>query len=241
MGVDWLKATEEERKALYRVVRAIAGASDTDILGVIAQAEDTPMRRGTGYETNFNHGKIGRKLAKVIAQWVEEHHRDLAHETEPEVFPISMSTIWSKYLAQHGITGQLRIRPKSRGRDLVTFEAEATADHHVLALGEPFTLSLENSRRGVCMGYQIYREKWYSFPLSKTQAWLKADGGQIILPQMADGSPAHMVEREHTDLHRFVIVVADQADAGFIAKAPSDHAAGSFELHAVFAEFREHG
>lgn len=56
--VDWMKATEDERKVLYRVARAIANKTNTDILGVIVQAKDTPMRRGTGCETNFNPGKI---------------------------------------------------------------------------------------------------------------------------------------------------------------------------------------
>lgn len=241
MRVDWMKATEDERKALYRVARAIANKTNTDILGVIAQAEDTPMRRGTGYETNFNHGKIGRKLAKVIAEWIEEHHRDLAHDTAPELFPISASTIWGEYLADHGLTGQLHIQPKSRGRDLVTFEAKATSGHHVLALGEPFALRLENSRPGSCMGYQIYREKWYPFPLTTSKGYVQTDGGQITLPQEANGRPANMIEREHSGLHHFVIVVADQAEAAFISNATSDYELGSFELHVVSVEFREHG
>ncbi|WP_107496000.1 hypothetical protein [Thalassobius sp. I31.1] len=241
MRVDWLNATVEERKALYRVARAIADQADTNILGVVAQATGNYGVRGAGYETNFNHGTIGRKTAKMIAQWIEENHRDLAHATEPEIFPISASTIWGEYLADHGITGQLHVQPKSRARDLVTFETEATEGHNVLALGEPFTLELNASRSGFCMGYQVYREKWYGFPLSKTQHWLRKQGTQIALPQMENGDPAHIIERQHDDMHHFVIVIADQVEEDFISKAPDAYESGSFELHHVSVEFREHG
>lgn len=241
MRVDWLNATVEERKALYRVARAIANETDTTILSIVVQATGNGGIRGAGYETNFNHGKIARKTAKLIAQWIEQNHRDLAHDTEPNIFPISNSTIWNEYLNVHGIAGHLHVRPKSRSRELISFEAEATSDHHVLALGEPFALELDTLRSGYCMGYQIYREKWYAFPLSKAQHWLRVEGARITLPQMKDGTPAHIVERENGELHRFVVVIAHQAERDFISLPPEAYPDCSFELHHVSVEFREHG
>lgn len=239
--VDWLSASEEQRKALYRVTRAIADATGTDVLDIIAQAEGTKNERGLGYVTNFNHGRIGRKVAKQIAQWIERHHRELAHEKEPEIFPISLATIWSEHLEAHGIAGRLHIRPKSNARDLVEFEAEATPGHHVLALGEPFALEIEPTRGGYCIGYQIYREKWYPFPLSKERFWIRADGGKITVPQTQDGSPAHIIERQHSDLHRFVVVISDQVQTELISKKPAAYDGSTFEMHYVSVEFRENG
>jgi len=241
MSVDWLKASVDQRKALYRVARAVAETTETDILGVIKEAEGADNQRGLGYATNFNHGTISRKLAKVIADWVQENHRDLAHETEPEIFPVALSTMWGEYLEANGITGQLTIRTKSRSRDLVEFEKDAAPGHHVLALGEPFTLELEQSRPGYCMGYQIYRHKWHPFPLNKATGYVETAGTRITMPQQKDGSPAHMIERQHDDKHRFAIVVADHPHVDFISKEPAAHDANSFEVHSVAVEFRVHG
>lgn len=75
---DWLSASQEDRKALYKIIKRVIDTTGLTWDELYAGAIGRHPSRGIGYEDNFRAGKISRSIASRIHRWLAETHPDQA-------------------------------------------------------------------------------------------------------------------------------------------------------------------
>lgn len=84
--VDWLAASTDERRQLYRVLRAIADTTGQSVEELMQQALGQRLLTGADYLSNVRKGKISRSKARLIHAWVARAHPAIAATIAPELF-----------------------------------------------------------------------------------------------------------------------------------------------------------
>ncbi len=109
MGTDWLSATREDRRRLYRHTKRIVDrhyGGDWSRFYADIPAHVTPG--GVGDQDNFRAGRISRKRAAAIFDWIATHYPDVAAMAAAVEVPTS-SIGWESFLQTHGEEGRLRV------------------------------------------------------------------------------------------------------------------------------------
>jgi hypothetical protein len=79
MAYDWINASPEARRLLYRTSKQIV---DRHYAGHWSRFYEAVFDRGgvpgSGYEDNFRAGRIGRIKANMIHRWISIHHTQAA-------------------------------------------------------------------------------------------------------------------------------------------------------------------
>ncbi|MBT8154033.1 hypothetical protein KMP13_08995 [Epibacterium ulvae] len=214
MDIDWLKASEDQRKQLYVATRSVADASDTTVEAIMDAALGRKALMGTDYMSTFRRGKIRRSYAKLIHGWIANHHPELGHQFAADLFPQPNTDAWGQFLDEHAVRGQLRsvkFKPSSLG--LVERARQTVKPDDTLRLGEKFCLQIECKGGRYAQAYQIYKGQWHPIPLcddgSMTARIAEGDG---LLPIQFDGTPDPLVEQRDTGPHQFVVITSQTGD-----------------------------
>lgn len=215
MEIDWLKASEEDRKKLYVATRAVADAIDMSVEEIMDASLGRKALMGTDYMSTFRRGKIRRSYAKLIYQWIAGHHHSTAHKLYADLFPKRPTDAWDDHLDQHAISGRLKlVRFSQSSFGLVARAREATAPDETIKLGDPFCLQINCTEDGYSVAFQIYAGKWHSLPLvSDGSLTVQLKSGDQLLPITTDAKPDPIVERHDAGPHKFVVLIAPERDA----------------------------
>ena len=207
--IDWLNATKEDRKVLYRVCGVIAHRQGDGVGGLLDQVFGGRQHYGTDYMANFRQGKIARSKAHLIYVWICENHFKTAHSTAPYYFPMAHTDALGAFLKDRAIRGKLRIVQGTSWRGLVQRASEVSAVNICLRLGEEFCFALESSTSGVAVAFQGYKGKWHPIALGAGGKTLEANIFEEfhLLPMDKNYLPVALVEVEDAGVHDFVIAV----------------------------------
>lgn len=214
MDIDWLTASEEERKRLYAVTRDVGKVLNMSVEQVMDAALGRIAPIGTDYVANFRKGKIRRSFAKIIYEWIAEQHADLGRKYEADWFPQANTDAWDRYVEEHGIRGQLQIKRFTKNElNLIKKVKDRDAPDAVLKLGEEFCFFLRADANVHAIGFERYKGKWHVMPL-------EIDGApnfQILrdephFPMDANGGIERLVEESDLGMHRFAVLVSQNAN-----------------------------
>jgi hypothetical protein len=214
VDIDWLTASEEDRKRLYAVTRDVGKVLNMSVEQVMDAALGRTAPIGTDYVANFRKGKIRRIFAKLIYEWIAEHHGDLGLKIEGNWFPQTNTDAWDRYIEAHGIRGQLQIKRFTKNElNLIKKVKDRDAPDATLKLGEEFCFFLRSEAHGHAIGFECYKGKWHVMPLGP-------NGSSIFLLQRdeqhfpidASGAIERLSEESDLDMHRFAFVVSQNAN-----------------------------
>ncbi|MEM7621286.1 MAG: hypothetical protein AAF228_12670 [Pseudomonadota bacterium] len=100
MDIDWMQASQEDRKILYHVFKAILDRYALKPKDVYAQAYHGSAYANKEYEDekNFRAGRINKKRASLLYQWICSHHPIHAQEIIDKIYaqkprPITWTTV----------------------------------------------------------------------------------------------------------------------------------------------------
>lgn len=167
--IDWLQASVEDRKALYRVLREVMNREGLGWAEIYKRAlNEAPV--GSGYEDNFRAGRIGRKKARRIADWLGATYPAYAARLDQALGERGQVEVggaaWTGFLARHGrydaVSAVLLPEP-SLG--IVTFARPEPLARPVIPLGAPFCFRFEAAFAGAVLAFQSVGGRWYALPL----------------------------------------------------------------------------
>lgn len=212
--IDWLSATREDRRALYRQTKAIVDrrfGGDWSRFYAVIPGHVAPG--GHGDQDNFRAGRISRKRAAVIFDWIEANHPDTADDITAALGgdDARPAPDWEALLQRRGEQGRLRLVPMDDpSLSIVAFAAQKPLER--LRLGQPFAFALDSAHAGMALALQSVDGKWYPLPLSADTITAPAVIGDQFLPRDADtNAPIPLSEDAHAGTHRFAFLIGREA------------------------------
>lgn len=210
MRLDWSKTGEEERKALYRVTKAILDREGIAWPDFFEAHLQPPLHRSLTYANgNFSKGRVSWKIAHQIHQWIVANHSDFAAQCDPVLFDAAHRTQWQELLAS-GRYGAVHVVLPKNGRNLVQRADDHPVFEQPVKLGQTFFFLLSSSLAGSALGLEEYQGRWYPFPLGTDTLNLsvRCEAGKQPLPfNPATGQPLLLREMDHPGKHGFAFLV----------------------------------
>lgn len=212
-GFDWLTASTEARKVLYRQTKQLMDRSGLTWSRLYREALGETYSPGQGYEDNFRAGRIARTKAGRLFRWLATHHPDVAQAIEAElgVAALSDGEVWDQFLARHGRFSGVEVISLAQARpSIVAFAGgEPVAATHI-RLGEPFCFRAHSTRVGAALALQSLAGRWYVLPLGPEALFCTVARGAIYLPRNeSDGEPIALAEEQDAGRHSFAFIIAD--------------------------------
>lgn len=212
-AIDWLSATQEDRKQLYGVCREILERTGTTWTKLFREALHVERDTSDGALATFRNGRISRKDAAGIAEWIIIHHLDVAVGKAPALFDPAAKADWATFLDEHGQYGRVRVIVDRRDRGLIQRAADAPVATDPIPLGTPFWFEIDSPRAGSMIALQGYRKLWYPFSLHSDGASLSTacvEGTQIVPRDPDTDRPIALHEADDDGRHAYVFLIANQ-------------------------------
>lgn len=224
MAYDWINASPEARRLLYRTSKQIV---DRHYAGHWSRFYEAVFDRGgvpgSGYEDNFRSGRISRIKANAIHRWVGIHHTQAAIALDSAVTAlpdaVRVEDAWQSFIDAHGQYGALEIVTIDE-LSIVGFAREKIGDAYRIKLGEAFCFRLTSELSGAVLAFQQTKGVWYALPLRQGGSVVEIERGTQIVPRDGD-APLPLSEDNDTGLVRFVMIVAANEMIDMVAKSLS--------------------
>lgn len=211
MGVDWSKSGQDERRALYRVTKAILDREGIEWADFFQRHLSPPIYVApTYYNDNFTKGRIAWKNAHRIYEWVQANHLEFAAQLDPALFDAAHRTDWEAFLLTAGQYGSAHVVLPKGGRNLVQRADDHPIFEQPIKLGQKFFFLLRNRVVGSVLALEEYKGRWHPFPLGSDDINLAVScmtGKQPLPYNPATGQPILLSEMDHTGKHGFVFLV----------------------------------
>jgi hypothetical protein len=224
MAYDWINASPEARRLLYRVSKQIV---DRHYGGHWSRFYEAVFDRGgipgTGYEDNFRAGRVSRIKANAIHRWISIHHTQaaIALDTAVTALPdtVTVEDSWQPFIDAHGQYSALEIVTMD-DLAIVGFANDKTNTAYRIKLGQAFFFRLTSKRSGAALAFQQAKGAWHILPLRHDGLATEIERGTQIVPRGGD-APLPLSEDSDTGLVRFVMIVAAKEMIDRIAHALS--------------------
>jgi hypothetical protein len=210
MAYDWINASPEARRLLYRTSKQIV---DRHYAGHWSRFYEAVFDRGgvpgTGYEDNFRAGRVSRIKANAIHRWISIHHTQAAIALDSAVTAlpdaVTIEDSWQSFVDAHGQYGALEIVTIDE-LSIVGFACEKIGDAYRIKLGEAFCFRLTSEHSGAALAFQQAKGVWYALPLRQAALEVEVARGTQIVPRDGD-MPMPLSEDSDTGLYRFVMII----------------------------------
>ncbi|GLQ25459.1 hypothetical protein [Sulfitobacter pacificus] len=214
MDINWKAATKADRAALYHVARTIADTSSLSVEAIMEHAFGHTLVAGTDYLSNFRSGAIGRNKAKLIHDWIAEHHVETAHTVDPRIFPKLHTDAWGRYIEEHGIRGQLQIKRFTKDElNLIKKVKDRDLPDATLKLGEKFCFFLRTDANVHAIRFERYKGEWHVMPLGiNGSPTFQLRHNEPHFPIDASGAIERLTEESDLNMHRFAFVVSQDTN-----------------------------
>ncbi|HAT86956.1 MAG TPA: hypothetical protein DCS30_14030 [Rhizobiales bacterium] len=235
--IDWLKATIDQRKLLYKVARGIADTGIITVEEILFEAVGPSLQMGTDYVSSFRAGKIKRSYAALVHAWLGEHYLFQSRKIMPELFPMPHTDAWQEYVKAHAIRGQLHILKIGDGLDMVQRSRHKQKPDSILKIGDDFCFRLNSDATGYAVAFVIYSGQMTLLPLGPNEEQtVTIKEGRQLFPLDEDGHLDPLAEEINLGPHTFIISVAsERSDLPTLTRLlkPDDQV----QTHAVRVEF----
>jgi hypothetical protein len=215
---DWLASTEDERKALYRIVKQVRDETGLTWTALYRQALGRPPSAGIGYEDNFRAGRIGKTHAHRLYAWLQARHPRHAQALDKltgrseSATGLPLGVAWRRLVQRRAEREKIElialgaVGPPGR----VSAARRRLGPVETYQLGRPFQFKLDSPIAGHLVAFVEHRFRWSPLDLAEDGHSAPVDAGVVILPQQ-DGQPVPLAEHDDPGLHRFLfITVTDQ-------------------------------
>ena len=242
MAYDWINASPEARRLLYRVSKQIV---DRHYGGHWSRFYEAVFDRGgipgTGYEDNFRAGRVSRIKANAIHRWISIHHTQAAIALDGAVMAlpdaVTVKDSWQSFIDTHGHYGAMEI-VKLDDLAIVGFARSKRQRIATIRRSQAFCLRLTSDMAGRCIGLQRSGALWFPLPLSHDNDIVSITAGVQILPRDECGDVMPLSEEAEAGRYEFVLLIAsDQCLASMPALAISDEAINPDSLARLAATF----
>jgi len=210
VGVDWKKSGDDERKALYRVTKAILDREGVTWPDFFENHLKPPLHRGPTYANdNFAKGRIAWQNAHRIYEWVRANHLEFAAQCDPTLFDVTHRTEWQTFL-DAGRYGSAHVVLPKHGRYLVQRADDHPIFEQPIKLGQTFFFLLRNHIPGSVLAFEEYQGRWHPFPLGSDTVNLAVPcttGKQSLPCNPATGQPLLLREMDHLGKHGFAFII----------------------------------
>lgn len=219
MGPNWAKASTKERKLLYQAVRLFIDEREWSLPDVF-EAACGFRNYGIGYEDNFRAGRISRRRARQIYDWLRREHAGLASKVAAEIGAVSSMSPglerWEAFLADHGAFDTLSVDYARRLKSAVVRiqRTEPERVQAVLPIVTPFVLVVDRGLSGRAIALQWAKGVWHLLPLESSNVSTAMTGRKQRLPAVSEEDEPpfwqelHFREDAETGFCRFVLIVA---------------------------------
>jgi hypothetical protein len=229
MAYDWINASPEARRLLYRATKQIV---DRHYAGHWSRFYEAVFDRGgvpgSGYEDNFRAGRVSRIKANVIHRWISIHHTQAAIALDSAVTAlpdaVRVENAWQSFIETHGHYGALEI-VRLDELAIVGFARGKRQRIATIRRGEAFCLRLTSEMAGRCIGLQRSGALWFPLPLSHDYNVVSITAGVQILPRDESGDVMPLSEEADAGRYEFILLIAsDQCLASMTALAINEEA-----------------
>lgn len=207
--VELPKATEEQRKAISRVVSTIKAARGMTYESIFAAANGSLQGYALEDEKNLGKGSIAQWKAAKLFCWIVENHLPLGCDIAPEVFDPSLLTRWRDFIRTHGTYDRLTFRfADSLG--LTQRSSNQPIADTPIPMGRGFLFELDCKITGQLLALEVTGGKTYPFSLhpNETSLLLDVEADRQVMPLNADGKPDPLAETEDKGLHCYLFLIA---------------------------------
>lgn len=212
MAYDWITASPEARRLLYRCSKQIVDRHYAGHWSKFYEAVfDHDGEPGMGYEDNFRSGRISRIKANAIHRWISIHHTQAAIALDASVTAafeaVTAKNLWESFIDTHGQYDALEII-KLDDLAIVGFASGKRKSIATIRRGEAFSLRLTSDMAGRCIGLQRTGAFWFPLPLSHDNSIVLVTAGVQILPRDDSGDVMPLSEEADTGRFEFVLLIA---------------------------------
>lgn len=212
VGFDWLSASHDARRLLYRHIKRLIDTSALTWSRVFRDALGEAGGPGVGYEDNFRAGRISRQKAARLYSWLQSAHSEIAEDLDRDLADLgqSLGAVWERFIASHGRFEDVEVVPLNDARPgLVAFARDEPLASRRIRLGEPFCFRIRDGSAGAVLALQSVDRGWHALPLSADSLSMQVGRGLCWTPG-ADGgaTPEALAEESDAGRHRFLFIVA---------------------------------
>lgn len=226
-SIEFLSSTEDQRKAIARVISALRATTTMSFDEMYVAAHGSLVGRAEEDERNLPKGKLAHRKMAHFYRWIVENYLPLGCEIAPEVFDPSLLTRWRDFIRAHGIYDRLTYR-FAGNLGLTQRSSIAPIADQPIPLGKPYFFDIECGISGQLLALEVAKGKTYPVALHPDQHTVVMDveKGSQTRPLKADGTPDPLAETEDKGLRCYVFVIAPKETMQSIAK-------GLHEAHAI--------
>lgn len=241
MAIDWLAASVEQRKALYRAVRRLMAEEAIGWNGIY-ESLGRSVPTGSGYEDNFRAGRLARQTANQIYRWMVREYPDHAARLDRDLSANEAEgRRWRSFLQEHGrferIAAVLLPEPSI---GVVAFAKPEPLARPVIPLGAPFCFEIDSDRDGVAIAFQNVGESWHALPLRQGALSEAVIWGCQYLPRQMNSEPLALSEEAHSGRHGFLFLIGNAALIEAITPLVPDGAIPPSTLDRIAAALEPH-
>jgi len=226
VGIDWLRASHDERKALYRAVRAMMREEALSWDAVFSAALPRIVL-GARYEDNFRAGRNSRIHCNQIYRWLLAQYPAHAMRLDDELGAARAEhgAGWRDWLAAHGrykgVSAFLAPEPPI---GLVRIAAPEPLARPIVPLGGGFYFQIEAPFAGKVIAFQSLGQDWYALPLRDGGMDEEISKDLNILPQGSGSDQAiPFTDDQHEGRHGFAFLLGSGALIERIAELAANH------------------
>lgn len=218
--VDWSSVATEERKLLYRACRTVMDRTGQNMNQLFKDALGFQPSSSDSYEDNFRSGRISRKHAARIHDWLHRIHPDDARRLDAEItglyVPDGYRSPWEAFVEEFGEFEQLDVEviaipeiERVSGKIRPGWTPEPTS----IFANEMFCFRFASPFDGYVVAFQWLNDQWHTFSLAHSGLGERLTQGPQVLPRRdgnhRPGLPMTKGYREDSEfgLHRLVFLL----------------------------------
>lgn len=224
---------------LYKALVAAAELANEPFDQFLQTPFNPPWNLADSYRRNLQRGEYSAIRAKVLYDFLLNHHFNVSHLEAPEIFPQTHEMRWRQILDERATSDRVRIVLAKSHFGIVERESQLEAAGTTLKLGQPFLLEFTSDVDGYAVALQGLRGQWHPIPLGQDEA-LSASivVGKNLMPGHPDGRPDPLIEGQDEGLHEFVLIAAQKPDVPVETKQLATWVAdNSCSLHRTSVQF----
>ncbi|WP_249693718.1 hypothetical protein [Stappia sp. WLB 29] len=208
---DWLNASTQDRKKLYRVMSKARKARNWTLHRFLKETLGDHVPLGTDYEANARAGRMARSKCGPIHDWLRANHPALCAELDRKLSLASPQprSRWLDLVETEGqYLGLEVLSLPSASLGIVTLTRLTPIADQRLRLGDRFCFRLTPPFAGHVIAFQNVAHSWHILPLSTKAANAQVGNAPTLLPRGAgDDEPEPLHELNDEGLHRFVFLI----------------------------------
>lgn len=194
---------------LYRAIVAAAELSNQRFDDFLQIPFSPPWSLAANYRRNMQRGNYSATRAKVLHDFLRDHHFAVAHKTASDIFPETVEMQWRRVLDEKAIGSKLTIKLVPSGFGVLERRSRLITAEYTLKLGQEFVFELDSEHAGHATILQGIRGQWLPLDVGHDGSTVvPVVLGANIFPCLKDGESDPIRESHDAGMHEFICIVS---------------------------------